>query len=104
MEMAARVRIGQIIVSVRSKPSNEAHVIEALRRAKYKFAGRQKIMKSNKWGFTPWDRETYARGRNEGWIDKDGVTCKYINEHGPLSVDNCVEIPEDVALPGRVMK
>jgi large subunit ribosomal protein L10e len=56
MEMAARISIGQIIVSVRAKDSNAHHVIEALRRAKFKFPGRQKIMKSNNWGFTKFAR------------------------------------------------
>lgn len=39
----ARVRIGQVIMSVRTKPQNKEHVIEALRRAKFKFPGRQKV-------------------------------------------------------------
>lgn len=102
MEMAARVSIGQIIVSVRSRDANAHHVIEALRRAKFKYAGRQKVMRSNKWGFTPWDRATYARGRKEGWIQKDGVTVKYMAEHGKLTEKNCGSIPKDVELPGRM--
>ena len=44
----------------------------------------------------------YARGRKEGWITKDGVTCKYVYESGPLSESNCATIPADVRLPGRV--
>lgn len=92
MELAARIAIGQCIVSVRSKDSNAHHVIEALRRAKFKFPGRQKIMRSNKWGFTKYDREEYARGRKDGWILNDGVTAKYVNEHGRLSDRNCATI------------
>ncbi|KPJ20152.1 60S ribosomal protein L10 [Papilio machaon] len=38
----ARVRIGQPIMSVRSSDRWKAQVIEALRRAKFKFPGRQK--------------------------------------------------------------
>lgn len=41
----ARVCIGQVIMSVRTKASNKEHVIEALRRAKFKFPGRQKVLK-----------------------------------------------------------
>lgn len=92
MEMAARIAIGQVILSVRAKDQNATHVIEALRRAKFKFPGRQKVMKSNKWGFTKFDREVYARGRQEGWIVTDGVTVKYIPEHGRLTARNCVTI------------
>ena len=88
-EMAARIAIGQIIYSVRSKDSAANHVIEALRRAKFKFPGRQTIMRSAKWGFTKWTRTEYAKGRMEGWIVPDGVTCKYVPEHGRLTAKNC---------------
>lgn len=40
----ARVRIGQPIMSVRSSDRWKAAVIEALRRAKFKFPGRQKVL------------------------------------------------------------
>jgi large subunit ribosomal protein L10e len=103
LEKVARIDIGDKIVSVRCRDANAHHAIEALRRAKFKFPGRQKIMRSNKWGFTAWDRGVYARGRQEGWIQKDGVSVKYINEHGPLTEKNCVTIPADVALPGKKM-
>jgi large subunit ribosomal protein L10e len=92
MEMAARISIGDPIISVRSKDVNAPHVIEALRRAKFKFPGRQKIMRSNKWGFTKFDRETYMKGKLQGWIKDDGVTVKYIPEHGLLTSTNCVTI------------
>lgn len=39
----ARVRIGQPIMSVRSSDRYKAQVIEALRRAKFKYPGRQKV-------------------------------------------------------------
>ncbi|KAI3356919.1 hypothetical protein L3Q82_003350 [Scortum barcoo] len=48
----ARVHIGQVIMSVRTKAQNKEHVVEALRRAKFKFPGRQKIHISKKYGFT----------------------------------------------------
>ncbi|GIZ04668.1 60S ribosomal protein L10 [Caerostris extrusa] len=38
----ARVDIGQVIMSVRAKDQHKENVIEALRRAKFKFPGRQK--------------------------------------------------------------
>ena len=40
----ARVNIGQVILSVRTKDSHKASAIEAFRRAKFKFPGRQKVM------------------------------------------------------------
>lgn len=39
----ARVHIGQPIMSVRASDRYKASVIEALRRAKFKFPGRQKV-------------------------------------------------------------
>lgn len=40
----ARVHIGQPIMSVRCKDNLKAIAIEALRRAKFKFPGRQKVL------------------------------------------------------------
>ena len=42
--LVARVHIGQTIMSIRTKDGNKANAIEALRRAKFKFPGRQKVM------------------------------------------------------------
>jgi large subunit ribosomal protein L10e len=95
MEMAARISIGDVIISVRSKDANADHVIEALRRAKFKFPGRQKIMRSDKWGFTKFGRDEYVAGRKAGWIKNDGVTVKYIPEHGRLTESNCVTIDDE---------
>ncbi|KAF7798498.1 hypothetical protein EIP86_009719 [Pleurotus ostreatoroseus] len=61
----ARVNIGQIILSIRTKDSNAAVVQEALRRARYKFPGRQKIIVSRKWGFTNVNREEYLKLKEE---------------------------------------
>ena len=61
----ARVNIGQIILSIRCKDQNAAVVQEALRRARYKFPGRQKIIVSRKWGFTNVNREDYVKLKEE---------------------------------------
>lgn len=80
----ARVNIGQILISVRTKDNNKAVVIEALRRAKYKFPGRQKIIISKKWGFTPLDRDDYVAARQAGACVPDGCYVKFYPEHGTL--------------------
>merc|ERR1712118_99031 len=54
--VVARVRIKQIMMSVRCKPVHVETAVEALRRAKFKFPGRQKIVISKKWGFTKYDK------------------------------------------------
>merc|ERR1712244_164362 len=61
--LVARVNIGQTVMSVRCKDQHKAHVIEALRRAKFKFPGRQKIYISSKWGFTKFEKEDYPQMR-----------------------------------------
>merc|ERR1711973_80417 len=81
----ARVHIGQPIMSMRVKEQHAAHAFEALRRAKFKFPGRQKIFTSKKWGLTKFDKEEFAEGIKTGRIVTDGVGCQYRPDHGPLS-------------------
>merc|ERR1711983_64697 len=61
--LVARVNIGQPLMSVRSKENFKDSVVEALRRAKFKFPGRQKIYISSKWGFTKFEKEDYPQMR-----------------------------------------
>merc|ERR1711973_593047 len=91
----ARVKIGQILLSVRSHDKHKEAVIESLRRSKFKFPGRQKIYVSKKWGFTKWDRPVYEQMRAEGRLLPDGVSVQYLPEHGPLS--NWCKIQADLA-------
>ncbi|KAI9015994.1 ribosomal protein L10e/L16 [Hyaloraphidium curvatum] len=81
----ARVDIGQILISVRAKEATKATIVEALRRAKYKFPGRQYIVVSNKWGFTPYSKEEYGEMRQNGTLVPDGCYAKYLPHKGPLS-------------------
>jgi len=81
----ARVRIGQPIMSVRSSDRYKAQVVEALRRAKFKFPGRQKIFISKKWGFTKYDRDVYEQLKEEKRFIPDGVIVQYLPDHGPLA-------------------
>merc|ERR1712042_138255 len=91
----ARVRIGQILISVRSTDKHKDAVIEALRRSKFKFSGRQKIYVSKKWGFTKWDRSVYHDMKAEGRLVNDGVNVQYLPNHGPLS--NWCKVQADLA-------
>merc|ERR1739848_1830 len=83
--LVARVRIGQPLMSVRIKEQHEAAALEALRRAKFKYPGRQKLYVSKKWGFTKFDKQEFADGIKSGSIVTDGVGCQYRPEHGPLA-------------------
>uniref|UniRef100_A0A5K3F3Y9 Ribosomal_L16 domain-containing protein n=1 Tax=Mesocestoides corti TaxID=53468 RepID=A0A5K3F3Y9_MESCO len=82
----ARVNIGQVIMSVRGKDAHKSQFIEAFRRAKMKFPGRQKIAVSQNWGFTKWKRQTFQEMRKDGRLQYDGSNVKYFPEHGPLEV------------------
>ncbi|KAI7959069.1 hypothetical protein MJO28_002860, partial [Puccinia striiformis f. sp. tritici] len=80
----ARVNIGQILLSVRCKDNNKAVVMEALRRAQYKFPGQQKIIVSKKWGFTDLSRADYTKLRGEGRIRLDGAYVQFHKAAGPV--------------------
>ncbi|KAM0920760.1 hypothetical protein ACQ4PT_007322 [Festuca glaucescens] len=83
--VCARVAIGQVLLSVRCKANNAVHATEALRRAKFKFPGRQKIIESRKWGFTKFNCNDYLKLKSEGRILPDGVNAKLLGCHGRLS-------------------
>merc|ERR1712014_310898 len=83
-DSVARVNIGQILLSVRTRDSNRANAIEALRRSQYKFPGRQKIIVSKNWGFTPLRREEYIEKRKAGHVRIDGAYVQFLRNKGPL--------------------
>lgn len=106
----ARVNIGQILLSVRTRDTREfnpfftmeaaksnivdrATAIEALRRSQYKFPGRQKIIVSKNWGFTPLRRDEYQEKRNAGMIRIDGAYVQFLRNKGPID-RNVAQYPE----------
>jgi len=76
---AARVNRNQILISIRSKKNCIFDVIEALRRAKYKFPGRQKIIVSMMWGFSNISKENIEFFNNLEYSDKKHIysKCKF---------------------------
>ena len=70
--LVARVAIGQVIMSVRSKDSFRDGVITALRKAMFKFPGRQKVLLSRKWGFTKYSREEFQQRLDNNTLVTDG--------------------------------
>jgi len=87
--LVARINIGQIIFSVRAKDGSVKHVVEALRRAKYKFPGRQNIIVSNKWGFTDFSRADYLVYKEQKRILDRGAHVVLKFPRGPLT-DNAI--------------
>lgn len=80
----ARVKIGSILYSVRVREQDIKKALEAFRRAHYKFPGRQKIMVSNKWGFTNLTRLEYLKKKQEGLVKSDGCNVKINRSKGRL--------------------
>eukprot|EP01050_Picozoa_sp_SAG11_P018323 SAG11_NODE_2750_length_3011_cov_17.674107_2_plen_252_part_00 len=70
----ARVKINQILLSVRAREDKAEIVLEALRRAKYKFPGRQRVAASAYWGFTKIPKNEFEDMLNKGEIKPDGCT------------------------------
>lgn len=110
----ARVNIGQIILSVRTRDAStfcpkileilhratlltalpdRALALEALRRSQYKFPGRQKIIVSKNWGFTPLRREEYLERKASGRVKDDGAYVQFLSNHGSLA-DNIRRFPD----------
>jgi len=89
----ARVNIGQIIMSVRTRDSYRAVALEALRRSQYKFPGRQKIIISKNWGFTPLRREEYLEKKTQGRVKVDGAYVQFLSNHGNLA-ENMKRFPD----------
>ncbi|KAG1660035.1 hypothetical protein FOA52_010020 [Chlamydomonas sp. UWO 241] len=83
--LCARVQIGQILLSIRVREAQVVTAKEALRRAKFKFAGRQKIVVGRNWGFTPYPRADYVEWKQDGRIESKGVHARLIGNRGPLS-------------------
>merc|ERR1739848_618965 len=63
---AARVNIGQVLLSMRTREDKTDAAEISMRFAKAKIPGRQKIHVSHKWGFTKFDRDEYSKYQAEG--------------------------------------
>ncbi len=81
----ARVNIGQTLISVRAKDGAKDHLIEAFRRCKFKFPGRQNIFISKKWGFTNINREDVESLQQQNKLFEDGITWKLQGNKGSLA-------------------
>lgn len=81
-------------MSVRANsPPDRAIALEALRRSQYKFPGRQKIIISKNWGFTPLRREEYQEKKAAGRVRVDGAYVQFLSNKGNLA-DNIKQFPD----------
>merc|ERR1712129_652964 len=81
---AGRVSIGQVLVSIRTKDEKVQIAAEALCRARFKFAGRQKVHVSSCFGFTRFSKTDYDKWKACGRLIPDGVSVKWLSSRGPL--------------------
>lgn len=81
----ARVKIGSVLMSIRCREDKKQVAVEALRRAKMKFPGRQKIYVTDNWGFTKFTKDDYSKYKDMGRIIPEGVHVRWLSSRGPLS-------------------
>merc|ERR1711957_103588 len=81
---AARIEIGQVILSIRTKEEKLPIACEALRRSAFKFAGRCKTHVSSKMGFTKFSKDDYKKWKDQGRLVPDGMNVKWLSSRGPL--------------------
>jgi len=81
----ARVKINQVLYSIRTKDQFKERAAEALRRCSMKFPGRQKVAISVKYGFTKVLRDEFDSKLAEGTIQAAGSVVRVLGKHGALS-------------------
>lgn len=81
---SARVKIGTVLMSVRTKDAFIKHALEAFRRTKMKFPGRQKIFRSINYGFTSFTRNEIDELQAKGQLVSKGSHVKKIKTRGPV--------------------
>jgi len=85
MGTAARVKIGTVLMSVRTKDQFKNDVTEALRRTGYRLPGKQQVIVGETWGFTRFTREQYEFLRDHHLLKKDGINALRFNARGPIA-------------------
>lgn len=81
---ACRVKIGDILVSIRCKKEHLKIVLEGLRRGKNKLPGRQKFAISQNFGFTNYTHQQIKEAKENGTLIPKGNHAKIQNKRGPL--------------------
>jgi large subunit ribosomal protein L10e len=82
---ACRVKIGDILASVRVKKEHVKHALEAFRKGKNKLPGRQKIIISSKLGFTHHSKEEIDKFAEEKRLVFQGNHVSVERSHGKLA-------------------
>merc|ERR1712093_373685 len=91
---ACRVKIGTQLISIRTYQKNICHALEAMRRARMKFPGRQKVAISRKVGFTKFTKAQIEWLKEEGRFMNEGSHARDGTLHGRIE-KNMPEIFQD---------
>lgn len=81
---AARVLFDQPILSIRTKAAFKDVAIEALRRAKNKFPGKQSIQVSSKFGFTNLSTDEFNELKDKNRVIVKGASFWIVKEKGSI--------------------
>merc|ERR1719273_2442683 len=84
MGTAARVKIGDVLMSVRTKDCHEKDAVEAIRLTSFRFPGKQKVLIGDTWGFTKFTRAQYEFLRDNNMLKMDGINALRHNGRGAL--------------------
>lgn len=82
----ARCEVNQIYMTGRCKEHDLEKMVKSFRLACYKFPGKQKVLVSQKWGFTKYSKEEYKKLRDEGRLVTEGCFVRLAQKKGPLAV------------------
>merc|ERR1712100_385652 len=84
----ARVKSSQILLSIRCRDSHTIVAQEALRRAKFKFPGKQKVIFSKNWGFIFYLGLNFCSWQEKNRIMSHGSYVNVISPKGLLIIQN----------------
>lgn len=74
-----------MLLSIRCREDKSGVAAEALRRAKFKFPGRQKVVSSRNWGFTGIPTDDFLQWKAEGRLEERGLHVHVRNNRGALA-------------------
>jgi len=103
MGLCTRVKIGQVIASVRTKDEFKKDCIEGMRRTAFRFPGKQKIIVGDTWGFTKLLRTQFDYLRDNNLLRYDGILAFRVNGHGPLRTTKQEHLVDRDKLKNRLL-
>ena len=88
-DSASRMKIGDVIMSIRCADKYGTVALEAARRCGGKLPGFHTVTESKFWGFTKVVKGEFHEKRNAGALMKQGVSVSFRKRRGQMSEKNC---------------